>query len=134
MAYTLLLTPLINAVLTQSEPIGHTLMEFIDYDRAAEKVGGAFRLSVLLQKRVRELVRGSQPLVEAISADSTIDIALREILCDKVSVAAADRVGVLSIEQAVNAVAAGASEDADEDKDDADEKDTKKKTKKRAKK
>ena len=30
----------------------------------ADKVGGVFRLAVLLQKRVRELIRGASPLLE----------------------------------------------------------------------
>lgn len=67
-------------------------MELADYDRAIEKVGGAFRLSVLLQKRVRELVRGARPLVELTERDSPIDIALREVLDDKVGIAQEDKV------------------------------------------
>lgn len=66
-------------------------MELTDYDRAIEKVGGAFRLSVLLQKRVRELVRGARPLVEMTERDSPIDIALREVLTDKVGIAQEDK-------------------------------------------
>ena len=30
-----------------------------------KQVGGSFRLTALLQKRVRELVRGQKPLIEA---------------------------------------------------------------------
>lgn len=66
-------------------------MELADYDRAIDKVGGAFRLSVLLQKRVRELVRGARPLVEMTERDSPIDIALREVLTDKVGIAQDDK-------------------------------------------
>jgi DNA-directed RNA polymerase subunit omega len=66
-------------------------VELSDYDRAIEKVGGAFRLSVLLQKRVRELVRGARPLVEVVERDSPIDIALREVLQDKVAVAKGEK-------------------------------------------
>ena len=67
------------------------LMELSDYDLAIEKVGGAFRLSVVLQKRVRELVRGARALVEVGERDTPIDIALREVLEDKVTVAVGEK-------------------------------------------
>ena len=66
-------------------------MELADYDRAIEKVGGSFKLSVLLQKRVRELVRGGRALVEVGERDSPIDIALREVLEEKVTVATGEK-------------------------------------------
>jgi DNA-directed RNA polymerase subunit K/omega len=57
------------------------------YDRAIEKIGGPFKLTVLLQKRIREIVRGASPLVP-ISKDMTpIDIALKEVMDDKVGFA-----------------------------------------------
>ena len=55
------------------------------YDQGVEKVGGAFKLTVLLQKRVRELVRGATPLVNADETANPIDVALDEILQDKIS-------------------------------------------------
>ncbi len=54
------------------------------YERAIEKLGGAFKLTVLVQKRVREIIRGASPLVPVTSDMSPIDIALREILEDKI--------------------------------------------------
>ncbi len=44
----------------------------------ADKVGGVFRLAVLLQKRVRELVGGAPKLVKT-DLEDPIDIALLEI-------------------------------------------------------
>ena len=56
------------------------------YHEAAEKVGGKFKLTVLLQKRVRELVKGGmQPLVTVEPKASPIDIALREVMENKIS-------------------------------------------------
>ena len=49
----------------------------------AEKVGGLFRLTVLLQKRVRELVGGAPPLVE-IDGTNPIDIAMAEVEADAI--------------------------------------------------
>jgi DNA-directed RNA polymerase subunit omega len=55
-----------------------------EYEKAIEKIGGSFKLSVLLQKRVRELVKGAQPLVEVKPDTNPIEIALREVLEDKI--------------------------------------------------
>lgn len=44
----------------------------------AEKAGGLFRLTVLLQKRVRELVGGAPKLVET-SETNPINIAMAEV-------------------------------------------------------
>lgn len=48
-----------------------------------DKAGGIFRLAVLLQKRVRELVNGAPSLVETDEEDP-IDIALLEIEADAI--------------------------------------------------
>ena len=57
------------------------------FTEAAERVGGRFRLTALIQKRIRELVYGDRPLVETTSRDYT-DIALSEILAGKIELGA----------------------------------------------
>ena len=47
------------------------------------KVGGRFKLSTLLQKRLVQLNAGSQPLVETRSTDN-MEIALQEIAQGKI--------------------------------------------------
>ena len=47
-------------------------------DRLTQKIGGRFKLTALLQKRLEELVRGSPPLVDLPPSDY-LDIALQEI-------------------------------------------------------
>ena len=47
-------------------------------ERLTQKVGGRFRLTTLLQKRLVELVNGSPPLVD-LPASDFLEIALREI-------------------------------------------------------
>ena len=47
-------------------------------ERLTQKVGGRFRLTALLQKRLAELVKGSPPLVDLPAADY-FEIALSEI-------------------------------------------------------
>ena len=50
----------------------------------AEKTGGVFKLTVLLQKRVQELIRGAPKLVDCPHAD-VLTVALKEVQEGKVS-------------------------------------------------
>ncbi len=47
-------------------------------------MSGRFKVAVMLQKRVRELVRGANPLVSVTPEMSPIDIAEKEILEQKI--------------------------------------------------
>jgi DNA-directed RNA polymerase subunit omega len=51
----------------------------------SKKLGGRFKLTVLIQKRIQELARGAAPLVALDKGNSLIDIAVEEILQGKVS-------------------------------------------------
>ena len=53
-------------------------MDKSEIDHLAEKFGGRFKLTVLIQKRVRELVRGAARLVET-DRKNLIDVAMEEI-------------------------------------------------------
>ena len=59
-------------------------MDLHDIHLAQEKFGGPFAMTAILQKRVRELVQGSRPLVET-DKIRPIDIALEELLDDRLS-------------------------------------------------
>lgn len=89
--------------------------ELTDYDKAAAKIGGAFRLTVLLQKRVRELVRGARPLVSSLASDSPVDIALREVLDDKVELVTSGAHAERLIAAVERGAAAGAEEAVEEE-------------------
>jgi len=56
-------------------------MDFSKIQKAQERFGGPFAMTSILQKRVRELVQGSRPMIET---DKTrpIDIALEELLAN----------------------------------------------------
>lgn len=58
-------------------------MEKSEIDQLAEKFGGRFKFTVLIQKRVRELVKGAARLVET-DKKNLIDVALEEIRQGKV--------------------------------------------------
>ncbi|MFQ5844978.1 MAG: DNA-directed RNA polymerase subunit omega [Planctomycetota bacterium] len=57
-------------------------MDFRKIQEAQERFGGPFKVTSLLQKRVRELVLGSKPLIET-DLTRPIDIALEELLKNK---------------------------------------------------
>ncbi len=54
-----------------------------EIDGLAEKFGGRFKLTVLIQKRVRELVKGAAKLIET-DHKNLIDVAIDEIKAGKV--------------------------------------------------
>jgi len=51
----------------------------------ANKVGGAFKLTVLLQKRLVELMQGSRPLIEDSEGKTYLEIVVQEILQNKIA-------------------------------------------------
>lgn len=50
-----------------------------DVWKLSDRCGGVFKFTVLLQKRIRELVKGAPPLLEDTGGLGFIEIALREI-------------------------------------------------------
>ncbi len=59
------------------------MLEELKEERIVNKVGGRFKLSTLIQKRLVQLNQGSRPLVEANTADR-MRIVLQEIIQDKI--------------------------------------------------
>ena len=56
-----------------------------EIDELAEKVGGRYRFTVLLQKRVKELTRGAVRLIES-DAKNLIHVAMEEIKQGKIGI------------------------------------------------
>ncbi len=50
-----------------------------------EKVGGHFKLSALIQKRMAELLEGSRPLIENTEKKTMMEIVVEEIMQDKIT-------------------------------------------------
>ena len=50
------------------------------------KVGGKFKLTALIQRRLEELMQGSRPLIEDASGKTQIEIVVQEILEDKIAI------------------------------------------------
>lgn len=51
-----------------------------------DKIGGRFKLTALVQKRLSELMQGSRPLIKDIEDKSTLEIVIQEILQDKIAI------------------------------------------------
>jgi len=62
------------------------------------KVGGRFKLSTLIQKRLVALTSGSRPLVES-ETDDKLEIVIQEILQDKIYLDSDSNLQVAETEQ-----------------------------------
>lgn len=54
-------------------------------DQIVEKVGGRFKLTALVQHRVRELMEGARPLVER-AGRSDLEVAIEEVNQGKIKI------------------------------------------------
>ena len=52
----------------------------------ADKVGGRFKLTALIQRRLKELMDGSRPLIEDAQGKTQLEIVIQEILQDKIAI------------------------------------------------
>jgi DNA-directed RNA polymerase subunit omega len=59
------------------------MLEALKEEAIVNKVGGRFKLSTLIQKRLVALNGGSRPLVD-LQTDNKLEIVLREIAEDKI--------------------------------------------------
>lgn len=50
-----------------------------------DKLGGRFKLSALIQKRMLEIMQGARPLIEDTEGKTTIEIVVQEIMEDKIA-------------------------------------------------
>ena len=62
------------------------MLEELKSDRIINKVGGRFKLTALVQKRMAELLQGSRPLIDNTANMTMLEIVVQEILQDKITV------------------------------------------------
>lgn len=67
------------------------MLEDLKEEEIVNKVGGRFKLSTLIQKRMVALNAGARPLVDAKGGDK-MSIVIQEILQDKIFLDSADNV------------------------------------------
>jgi DNA-directed RNA polymerase subunit omega len=59
------------------------MLEELREEEIVNKVGGRFKLSTLIQKRLVALNGGSRPLVD-LQTDNKLEIVIKEIMLDKI--------------------------------------------------
>ncbi len=60
------------------------MIEALKSDEIVEKVGGKFKLTALIQRRLEQLLEGARPLV-ARDGKSDLEIVVEEIMQDKIT-------------------------------------------------
>ena len=61
------------------------MIDALKSDEIVNKVGGRFKLTALIQKRMLELMDGARPLVERGNM-TDLEIVIQEILQDKIAI------------------------------------------------
>jgi DNA-directed RNA polymerase subunit omega len=54
--------------------------------KLVEKLGGRFKLTALVQKRLLELMQGGRPLIEDTEGKTQLEIVIEEIKQDKITI------------------------------------------------
>lgn len=62
------------------------MIEELKDQTLVNKIGGKFRLSALIQKRMGELLQGARPLIENTEGKTMMEIVVQEIIQDKIAV------------------------------------------------
>ena len=62
------------------------MIEDLKDTEIVNKVGGKFKLSSLIQKRMLELMEGARPLIEDTEGKTMMEIVVEEIKYDKIAI------------------------------------------------
>ena len=62
------------------------MVENLNNTKLIDKVGGKFKLTALIQKRLIELMQGARPLVERKRGMTDLELIIQEILEDKIGI------------------------------------------------
>ena len=62
------------------------MIEEFKNSEIVDKIGGKFKLSALIQKRMVELMQGARPLIEDIEGKTMMEIVVAEIMEDKIAI------------------------------------------------
>ena len=62
------------------------MIDELKSDEIVNKVGGRFKLTALVQKRLTELLQGARPLIEDTKGKTMLEIVVQEILQDKIAI------------------------------------------------
>ncbi|MDP6544257.1 MAG: DNA-directed RNA polymerase subunit omega [Phycisphaerae bacterium] len=62
------------------------MIEDLRSEELIKKIGGKFKLTALIQRRIKELVHGARPLIEREPGMTDIEVVVREIHEGKVGI------------------------------------------------
>jgi len=62
------------------------MIEELKSTEIADRVGGRFKLTALIQRRLDELMQGGRPLIENTEDKTLLEIVVQEILQDKITI------------------------------------------------
>ncbi len=62
------------------------MIEALKSDEIVRKIGGRFKLTALIQKRMLELMDGARPLIERDDSMTDLEVVIQEILQDKITI------------------------------------------------
>ncbi len=62
------------------------MIEALKSEEIVHKVGGRFKLTALIQRRMLEIIQGSRPLVPRKKGMTEMEVAIQEILEDKIGI------------------------------------------------
>ncbi len=62
------------------------MIDELKSEEIVNKIGGRFKLTALVQKRLSELLQGARPLIEDVEGKTLLEIVVQEILRDKIAV------------------------------------------------
>lgn len=62
------------------------MIDELKSEKIIEKVGGKFKLTALVQRRMSELLQGGRPLIKDIEDKTMLEIVVQEILQDKIAI------------------------------------------------
>ena len=62
------------------------MIEALKSEEIVNKVGGKFKLTALIQRRLVEILQGSRPLVERKRGMTDMEVVIQEILEDKIAI------------------------------------------------
>ena len=62
------------------------MIEALKSEEIVDKLGGRFKLTALIQRRMVELIQGAKPLVERKGGQTDMEVVIQEILEDKIGI------------------------------------------------
>ena len=62
------------------------MIEALKSEEIVRKVGGKFKLTALIQRRLVELIEGARPLIERSPGMTDMELVIQEILEDKIAI------------------------------------------------